>query len=224
VFEKLIFKRIMEIQDLNNVDATGKQHHGVKKGKSTLTLGHKIQSLIARVMDYVLMDSLHLSAVFDVVNIPLLIKRLKVVGLPEGLISLIKVWLQNCYFYVSIGNRNSTLHDLTSGTVQPSILGPILYAIYISPVFDLVNMSSFADVSYTLKWNTNKNELIKDIERELEALTRWLRDSSLKVNDDKTELVLFYMKDTRQINLKLNGAHLGSKGSMNVSGIIFDSR
>jgi hypothetical protein len=41
IFEKLIIKIIMEVQDLNNVDITGKQQHGFKKGKSTLTLGRK---------------------------------------------------------------------------------------------------------------------------------------------------------------------------------------
>jgi hypothetical protein len=111
----------MEVQDLNNVDVTEKQHQGFKKRKSTLTLGLKIQSLIARAMDeenYVLMASLDLSAAFDIVNIPLLRKRLKIVGLPENITALIEVWLQNHSLYVSIGNRNLTLYDLTSETVQ----------------------------------------------------------------------------------------------------------
>ena len=197
VFEKLILKRIMEIQKLNNVDITGKQQHGFKKGKSTLTLGLKIQSLIARALDddkFVLMASLDLSAAFDVVNTQMLVKRLKILGLPEDVIALIEIWLQNRSFYVSVGNRNSILYDLISGTVQGSILGPILYSIYVSPVFDLVHMSSFADDNFTLKWNCKKNELIKDMERELEMLTKWLRDSGLKVNDGKTEVVLFYRK------------------------------
>ena len=227
IFEKLILKRIMEIQMQNNVDITGEQQHGFKKGKSTLTLGLEIQSLIARALDddkFVLMASLDLSAAFDVVNIPILIKRLMILGLPEDVIALIRVWLQNRSFYVSVNNRNSILYDLISGTVQGSILGPILYSIYVSPVFDLVRMSSFADDNFTLKWNCNKNELIEDMERELETLTKWLRDSGLKVNDGKTEVVLFYRKDCRQINLTLNGTQIVSKSSMNVLGVVFDSR
>jgi hypothetical protein len=74
VFEKLILKRILEIQDESGVDITGKQQHGFKKGRSTLILGLKIQSLIARALDednYAIMASLVLSAAFDVVNISL---------------------------------------------------------------------------------------------------------------------------------------------------------
>ena len=209
------------------VDITGKQQHGFKKGKSTLTLGLKIQSLIARALDednYALMASLDLSAAFDVVNIRLLIKRLKIMGLPEDVIELIKVWLTNRSFYVSVDNNNSTLFDLICGTVQGSILGPILYAIYISPIFDLVRMSSFADDNFTVIWNRDKNQLIRDMEKELETLTKWLKDSGLKVNESKTELVLFYRKDCRQISLILNGTPIESSSSMNVLGVIFDSR
>jgi hypothetical protein len=152
------------------------------------------------------------------------VKRLKIVGLPEDVINLIEVWLQNRSFYVSIKNRTSTLYELTGGTVQGSILGPILYAIYISPVLDLVFMLSFADDNFTIKWNINKNQLIKDTECELEVLTKWLRDSGLKVNEDKTEVVLFYKKDSRPNNLKLNGTQQVSKNSMNVLGVIFYSK
>ena len=170
------------------------------------------------------MASLDLSAAFDVVNIRLLIKRLKIMGLPEDVIELIKVWLTNRSFYVSVDNNNSTLFDLICGTVQGSILGPILYAIYISPIFDLVRMSSFADDNFTVIWNRDKNQLIRDMEKELETLTKWLKDSGLKVNESKTELVLFYRKDCRQISLILNGTPIESSSSMNVLGVIFDSR
>ena len=87
-----------------------------------------MQSLIARSLDedgYVLMASINLSAAFDVINIDLLIKRLTILGLPRGVISLIKVWLKNRYFYVEINDLTSTFQGIKSGTIQGSILGPI---------------------------------------------------------------------------------------------------
>ena len=63
IFEKLILKRILEIQEENNVDITGKSQHGFKKGKGTLTLGIQLQTIIARALDrgeFVLMASLDL--------------------------------------------------------------------------------------------------------------------------------------------------------------------
>ena len=98
--------------------------HGFKKNKSTTTLGLRLQSLIARALDennYVLMASVDLSSAFDVVNIKLLLKRLKILGLPNDLIELIKEWLKDRYFYISVEGNNSILIEVISGTIQGSI-------------------------------------------------------------------------------------------------------
>ena len=138
LFERLILKQIQKIEHISNVDLSGKQPHGFKK-KSTATLGLQIQSLIARALDgdnYVLMASIDLSAAFDAVNIDLLIKRLEIIGLPDDIVGLIKLWLENRLFYVEINGLNSLFYEINSGTIQGSVLGPILYAIYVSPLFD----------------------------------------------------------------------------------------
>ena len=77
IFEKLILKRIHQIQEDFNIDLTGNAQHGFKKNKSTSTAGLTIQSLLSRALDknnYAIMASLDLSAAFDVVNVKLLIK------------------------------------------------------------------------------------------------------------------------------------------------------
>ena len=83
------------------------------------------------------MASLDLSAAFDVVNVELLIKRLKIIGLPVDLIDLVSKWLTVRYFYVTIEGVSSYIRITDVGTVQGSILGPILYAMFVSPLFDL---------------------------------------------------------------------------------------
>jgi hypothetical protein len=94
VFEKLIQKRLEKIGEENNVDITGKQQHGFKKNRSTITAGLTIQSIISIEMDednFVVIYSLDLSAAFDLVNLDLLLKRLKKMGLPKDLISLLEI-------------------------------------------------------------------------------------------------------------------------------------
>jgi hypothetical protein len=87
------------------------------------------------------MSSLDLSAAFDVVNIDLLIKRLNIIGLPKDLIDLIWVWLTDRLYFVDINGKCSMYFNLESGTIQGSILGPFLYAIYVSPLFDLIKLT-----------------------------------------------------------------------------------
>ena len=91
------------------------------------------------------MSSIDLSAAFDVVNLKLLLKRLKIIGLPNDVIVLIKVWLTNRLFYVDLNRKCSYIKTSDSGTIQGSRLGPILYAIYVSPLFDQEKLTNYAD-------------------------------------------------------------------------------
>lgn len=227
IFEKLILKRILAIEEQNNCDLTGSNQHGFKKGKSTTTLSLTIQSLIARALDedkFVLMASLDLSSAFDVVNVKLLLKRLKIIGLPADVIELIKVWLTDRFFYVSIDGENSTLFEVLLGTIQGSILGPILYAIFVSPMFELEKLEAFADDNFIARISSNRERLIENMQRSLESLTKWLRQSGLVVNSEKTELCLFHKKDCAPMIIKVGNDQIKSKSFMNVLGITFDSK
>ena len=78
--------------------------------------GMVFQTIIASHLDsnkLVLIASLELSAAFDIVNTKLLIKRLRIVGLPEDVISLVELWLSDHSYYVTVNSINSSVVDLT---------------------------------------------------------------------------------------------------------------
>ena len=227
IFERLILKQIQKIELISNVDLSGKQQHGFKKSKSTSSLGIQIQSLIARALDdgdYVLMSSIDLSAAFDVVSINLLIERLRIIGLPGDIIALIKLWLENRSFYVEANGLNSLFYDINSGTIQGSILGPILYAIFVSPLFDLTDLSNFADDNFAITWHKSKQMATTLMQNKLEIMSTWLKRSGLKVNESKTEICLFYKKDTPPVEIIVNNVSVKSGTTMNVLGVCFDSK
>ena len=183
VFEQLIINRIKEIEKLNKIDITGSSQHGFKQGRSTATAGLTIQSILSHALDqnkYALMSSIDLSAAFDVVNVKLLIKRLKIIGLPNDVIEPIKIWLSNRLLYVDLDGNCSYIRTSDSGTIQGSRLGPILYAIYVSPLFDLEKMTNYADDNFIIKTNKNLTQLIVDLRKSLEAITKWLKKIRLK--------------------------------------------
>ena len=94
VFEKLIQQRLQEIAKENDLDLTGIEQHGFKKERSTITAALTLQSLIAREMDedgYAAMASLDFSAAFDLVNLDLLLKRMRRMGIPEDVVQLLEV-------------------------------------------------------------------------------------------------------------------------------------
>ena len=227
VFEKLILMRIRQLEKECKCDITGSEQHGFKTGRSTTTAGLVLQSVLSHALDqnnYALMASLDLSAAFDVVNIGLLLKRLKIIGLPPDIIKLIKIWLENRYFYVNIGNDNSYMTSSNAGTVQGSTLGPILYAIYVSPLFDLEKITNYADDNYVIRCDKCVVGLINDMEKSLEAITKWLKKSGLKVNESKTEICLFHRNDSTPIQININNTIINSKPHINVLGVTFDSK
>ena len=170
------------------------------------------------------MASVDLSAAFDVVNIDLLMKRLRILGLPGDVLSLIETWLRKRLFYVDINGEVSKFYEINYGTIQGSILGPILYAIYVSPLFDLTELCNFADDNFALTWHKNKQIAITLMENKIALIIKWLKDSGLKVNESKTELCLFYRKDTPAIEITINNEAVKSKMEINVLGVIFDSK
>ena len=104
--------------------------------------------MISRSLDdnnYYILASLDLSAAFDIVNRELLFTRLETMGIPEDINSLLKDWLTNRKSFVDINGNHSNLHEENHGTVQGSVLGPILFSIFIRPIYDLEAMTTYAD-------------------------------------------------------------------------------
>ena len=84
----------MKLKKYNKVDLTGANQHGFKRNHSMMTAGLSIQSALARALDqshFALMASLDLSSAFDLVKISLLLKRLKIIGLPADVGRLIEI-------------------------------------------------------------------------------------------------------------------------------------
>jgi hypothetical protein len=136
-------------------------------------------------------------------------------------VDLIKVWLKERSYFVSIDGMNSELFDLFLGTVQGSIMDPVLYAISVYTLFDLDFLLGFGDDNFIPKTQICKITLIKDVEKSLESLTKWLKKSRLKAKINKTELCLFYNNDTALVSIALEGTFINSTKSINVLGVNF---
>ena len=142
------------------------------------------------------MASIDLSAAFDIVNVDLLIKRLRIIGLPKDVVDLIKVWLKERYFYVSVHGVESMVMISWTGIIQGSILGPILYAIFISPLFDIETLTCYADDKFPVVFNKDKMVLAARMKLKLETIFLWLTKSGMVVNESKTSLCVLFITKT----------------------------
>ena len=70
---------------------------------------------------------------------------MRISGLPDDVVRLVEIWLTDRKYYVSVNGKHSFIRLSELGTVQGSILGPFLYALFVSPLFDLTPLTAFAD-------------------------------------------------------------------------------
>ena len=225
IFEKCILKRLEELANEGNL-FTEKQH-GFRKGRSTVTAARVLQLEIARAMDddkYIAVASLDLSAAFDVVNIGLLLKRLEIMGLPKDILALLKSWLTDRKAYVEVDGECSDFFDVTTGTVQGSVLGPVLFNLFIRPMLETCSGPAYADDSYHLATGSNRAEALDALQEKITEVERWMSGSGLKVNLEKTELTVFHRIDTSTSVINVKNIEVKSSPVLKVLGLLFDNR
>jgi hypothetical protein len=122
------------------------------------------------------MGSLNLSATFDVVNIDLLIARLTTLVLPTDWMDLIKAWLRDRSAFVVVSSGRLMLIDLDIGTVQGSILCPVHFSLFVSPVFDSNNIIAYADDTYIITLARSKDAVVKEVGEALAAVSLWFKN------------------------------------------------
>jgi len=92
IFVRLVLLRLLEIEKQKGMDMSGEMQHGFKKNKSTTKVALALQNIITKAMDedhYVAVASMDLTAAFDVLNVDLLLTRLKIMGIPNDVIQFI---------------------------------------------------------------------------------------------------------------------------------------
>ena len=228
IFEKLILNRLAVIEKIENCDITGESQHGFKKNRSTESACLEIQSRIAEGCEekkFVTVASLDLTAAFDVINHTILVKRMKKIGIPMIIINVVREWLTGRAFYVDVKGKSSTIRELTHGTVQGSVLGPILFAIYISPLEGVVTKPiTFADDNYLLDEHEDLTEVLSIAAENISKMTSWFTMNGLKVNQEKTELCVFHKNDYPNSEIIVNNNSISVKNHMKILGVFFDSK
>ena len=137
-------------------------------------------------------------------------------------------YLSNREQFVCINGYNSDSLSITSGVPQGSILGPLLFLLYINDLPNTSKLLSFhlyADDTNIYFSRKNLNDLELILNQELHAVAKWMKSNRLALGILKTNFVLFHskrLKPYKSLNLKIDGVNIQEVSTVKYLGVTFD--
>ena len=171
-----------------------------------------------------------LQKAFDTVDHRILLMKLKSIGLGSGVVSWFKSYLTDRQQLVDISGVNSSMKYVTCGVPQGSILGPLLFLIYVNDMEAVVKnkLLLYADDSAILVSGKDIASIEKELSEDLQRVSGWLVDNRLSLHLGKTESILFgsniKLKKTNGLNISCNNTSIQSTSSVKYLGAVLDQR
>ena len=193
-----------------------------------ITLMDKLIQALER-GEYTIGIFLDFSKAFDTVNHRILLDKLNLYGIRGVANKWVESYLSNRKQFTSYNGSNSSINNVKCGVPQGSILGPILFLLYINDLGTISNLLSpimFADDSNLFISGKKPQDLANSLNQELPLLIEWLRANRLSLNVDKTHVMIFGKKNTTTqipIKIQIDGKTLSVLDKTKFLGVILDS-
>lgn len=226
IFEKALLKRINSVITEN--DTLPSTQFGFRARHGT-----NLQLL--RLVDHITTEFnnkastaavfLDIEKAFDRTWYPGLICKLADAGIPAYLLTIIKSYLTDRTFRVQFNQGISTARNTEAGVPQGSVLAPVLYNIFTHdiPSEPGVHLALYADDTAVYTSAVNIKFAIPRLQRGLNRVVEWCQQWNIKINNNKTQAIVFTKRKPRTIpRLQLQGRLLPLQNTTKYLGVILD--
>lgn len=195
LYEKLISTAVSDFLE-SNLLLSGSQH-GFRPFRSTISALTSLTDNILNELNnnkYVPLLLLDLSKAFDTVDHDILLYKIKHIGLDENLQSIVCDYLSNRKFVVCSNKHQSTMQDVTSGVPQGSVLGPLLFIIYMNDFVNCLDVALATQYADDTAVYTSSSDVLAArcvLENDLKHISDWFNVNKLKLNVKKTQFIIF---------------------------------
>jgi len=231
ILEKIFYVRLHDFIVKNNI--LSPHQYGFRQKHSTYMAINDLYTKITEDLDNKLHTIglfLDLSKAFDTLNHQILLSKLN----SYGVRGLANKWVENYLTgrkqYVNFNGQSSTSSYITCGVPQGSILGPLLFLLYINDLPRCSNSSHFiifADDTNIIFSHKDPNNLEILINNELHKISNWFKLNKLSLNIDKTNFMIFKNKHSNKPDLtfevKIGNKDIHKVNTTKFLGILIDS-
>ena len=226
VFEKLMHLQILSFIRPNLSDLLC----GFREGYSTQ---HALIKMVEHcragldnknIVGMVLMD---LSKAYDCLPHDLLIAKLEAYGFGMNSLRLLYSYLTARRQRVKINSNYSSWLDITSGVPQGSVLGPLLFNIFINDMLFFVKNSkvcNFADDNTLYATSKNLSEVLASLELDLGITLDWFETNLMVANPAKFKLMFLGLNQKHKLCLEINDKIIPPSDTVKLLGIDIDSK
>ena len=166
-----------------------------------------------------------LSKAFDSLSHDLLIAKLNAYGFSRNALSLINDYLTGRKQRTKINGSFSTWRDIIHGVPQGSILGPLLFNIYINDLFlfsDNFEIANYADDCSPFEFSGSIEDVISKLEKDSNIFIKWYESNYLKPNPDKWHLLLSVLRE--DMSIKISNDLISYSTDEKILGVSFDNK
>ena len=172
-----------------------------------------------------------LQKAFDTVDHKILTEKMSCLGFAESTIRWYKSYLTNRCFIVNVGNDFSSPGKLLCGVPQGSILGPLLFLLYVNDMPQAVNsdLLLYADDTCLIYTGKDINTIEEQLNTDFSSLCDWFVDNKLSVHfgEEKTKSILFgtkrQLKNQRDLDLRYGDLKIKQHSKVTYLGCILDN-